>query len=94
MWESGTDSTGDITCTYDFTVTDGSLSEKCNGSNGEYYTHPAFWWDSNGNSTREANEELTGIWVGKYEISTPSDSTCYESSSNDNCRNTTLAVRT
>jgi hypothetical protein len=69
MWESGTDSTGDISCTYDFTVTDGSLSEKCNGSNGEYYTHPAFWWDLDGDKTRETGEELRGIWVGKFEVS-------------------------
>ena len=38
----------------DFTVTDGSLSEKCNGSNGEYYTHPAFTF---------GNTKLNGFWI-------------------------------
>ena len=60
-WESGTESTGTITCNdYDFTVTNGSLSEICNGKNGEYYTHPAFTF---------GDDKLRGIWVGKYEIS-------------------------
>lgn len=35
--------------------------------NGQYLTHPAFWWDNNNNSTRDAGEELAGIWVGKFE---------------------------
>ena len=34
---------------------------------GEYITHPAFWWDNNSNGVREEGEELTGIWVGKFE---------------------------
>ncbi|MEG1597672.1 MAG: LamG-like jellyroll fold domain-containing protein, partial [Bacilli bacterium] len=39
-----------------------------NGStNGTYLTHPAFWWDNNSNGIRENNEELKGIWVGKFE---------------------------
>ena len=38
------------------------------------YTHPAFWWDKNDNNVRETGEELTGIWVGKFEVS--SDITC------------------
>ena len=60
IFESGTQSTGTITCNYDFTITDGSLSEICTGSNGEYYTHPAFTF---------GNDEVTGFWVGKFEIS-------------------------
>ena len=34
---------------------------------GEYITHPAFWWDNNSNGVRDSGEELSGIWVGKFE---------------------------
>ncbi len=32
-----------------------------------YIIHPAFWWDDNSNGERELGEELSGIWVGKFE---------------------------
>ena len=38
-------------------------------SNGDKLTHPAFWFDKNGDGIRTANEELTGFWVGKFEPS-------------------------
>ena len=61
VFEQGIESTGEITCNeYNFSITNGSLSETCSGSNGEYYTHPAFSF---------GDTELTGIWVGKFEIS-------------------------
>ena len=34
---------------------------------GEYLTHPAFWWDNDSDGVREDGEELSGIWVGKFE---------------------------
>ena len=34
---------------------------------GQYITHPAFWWDNNSNGVRDSGEELSGIWVGKFE---------------------------
>ena len=34
---------------------------------GEYITHPAFWWDDDSDGLREEGEELSGIWVGKFE---------------------------
>ena len=34
---------------------------------GEYITHPAFWWDNDSDGVREEGEELSGIWVGKFE---------------------------
>ncbi len=34
---------------------------------GEYITHPAFWWDNDSNGVRDEGEELSGIWVGKFE---------------------------
>ena len=74
-FESGTNSSGTIKCTDAVTGTS-STSETCTDStNGSLkagtstYTHPAFWWDKNDNNVRETGEELTGIWVGKFEIS-------------------------
>ena len=60
VFEQGTASTGEIICNYDFTITDDSLSEICSGSNGQYYTHPAFTF---------GDKEVEGIWVGKFEVS-------------------------
>lgn len=37
--------------------------------NGEYLSHPAFWWDNNSDGVRDAAEELAGFWVGKFETS-------------------------
>ena len=34
---------------------------------GEYITHPAFWWDNDSDGVREEGEELSGIWIGKFE---------------------------
>ena len=34
---------------------------------GEYITHPAFWWDNDSDRVRDEGEELSGIWVGKFE---------------------------
>ena len=36
--------------------------------NGEYLTHPAFWWDNNSDGIRDEGEELAGIWVGKFKM--------------------------
>ena len=84
-FEKGTESTGTIKCTDAVTGTS-STSETCTDTtnNGlvagtSTYTHPAFWWDKNDNNVREEGEELTGIWVGKFEVS--SDTTCTPSSS-------------
>ena len=92
-FESGTESTGTIKCTDAVTGTS-STSETCTDTtNGglkagtSTYTHPAFWWDKNDNNVREENEELTGIWVGKFEVSsdtscTPSDLVAVDSGCN------------
>ena len=83
-FESGTNSSGTIKCTDAVTETS-STSETCTDTtnNGlvagtSTYTHPAFWWDKNDNNIREEGEELTGIWVGKFEVS--SDTSCTVSS--------------
>ena len=41
---------------------------------GEYITHPAFWWDNDSNGVRDSGEELSGIWVGKFETTGTADS--------------------
>ena len=53
-------------------------------------THPAFMWDTNSDGTISSGENITGIWVGKFETSADTSSTCYSSSSNDNCNNTNI----
>jgi len=66
VFENETETTGTITCSeysYADITSDNQLSQTCTGSNGEYYTHPAFTF---------GNDELTGIWVGKFELSSES----------------------
>ena len=41
---------------------------------GEYITHPAFWWDNDSDGVRDEGEELSGIWVGKFETTGSEDS--------------------
>ena len=63
VFEDSTNSTGTISCTYSYAApssTVGSPNETCTGSNGDYYTHPAFTFGT---------EELTGFWIGKFELS-------------------------
>ncbi len=62
QFESGTASTGTVSCTDNISGTDGTTSsETCtNASNGNWYTHPAFTLGT---------DELTGFWVGKFEVS-------------------------
>ena len=74
-FEKGTNSSGTISCS-DTATGESSTSEECTDTtNGglkagtSTYTHPAFWWDKDDDNVRESGEELTGIWVGKFEIS-------------------------
>ena len=82
-FEEGTASTGDITCTnYSFAApssTSGSPNETCEGSNGQYYTHPAFNF---------GGYEVKGFWIGKYELSSETPT-----ASNGGGSSTTLTVR-
>ena len=74
-FEKGTNTTGDIKCTDNIQGEGGDgTSEVCtinneecsdNLCNGAYYTHPAFTFGS---------VDLTGFWVGKFEVS--SDVNC------------------
>ena len=76
IFENGTDSTGNVECTYDVTTPESetNLSDVCiyngtdtitvNSSNTNYtnawYTHPAFTF---------GNDEIEGFWIGKFETS-------------------------
>ena len=76
-FESGINRTGTVTCVNNDdgseTCTDNTYGGITNGTS--TYTHPAF---------KFGNTELTGFWVGKFEIST-TDSTCNSSASSANC---------
>ncbi len=88
VFESGTASTGTITCTYNFNVDSANggidlsttTAETCSGSNGDYYTHPAFTF---------GNTELNGFWMGKFELSSEKPTLGDYGGGNS----TTLAVR-
>ena len=60
VFESGTSTTGTVSCV-DAVSGSGNVSEICtNAVNGAWYTHPAFTFGT---------EQLTGFWVGKFEVS-------------------------
>ncbi len=81
VFEEGTSSTGEIKCNnYSFAAASSSATnETCSGTNGQYYTHPAFTF---------GDTELTGIWVGKFESASSNPSASYGGSNS-----TTLTVR-
>lgn len=84
QFEHGIDKTGTVSCTENIlTSSTSSSSETCtdttNGAivnNKSTYTHPAFTF---------GEEELTGIWYAKFEMSTDQDSICVTSQSTTNC---------
>ena len=84
QFEHGIDKTGTVSCTENIQISStSSSSETCtdttNGSivnNKSTYTHPAFTF---------GDEELTGIWYAKFEMSTDQDSICATSQSATNC---------
>ena len=53
--------------------TDGSNIEiKNQTGSGNWNVHPAFWFDKNNNGVEDDGEQLTGIWVAKFEASSNS----------------------
>ena len=65
IWTTGTSGNGqEQTIEIKFESTD---SISTGSAIGQYITHPAFWWDNNSNGVRDPGEELSGIWVGKFE---------------------------
>ena len=81
VFEQGTASTGEIKCNnYSFaSASSSATNETCSGTNGQYYTHPAFTF---------GDTELTGIWVGKFESASSNPSAGYGGGNS-----TTLTVR-
>ena len=67
-FERGTASTGTVSCTDAINQSDENgnlISETCtNATNGNWYTHPAFTF---------GDEEITGFWIGKFEVSGSTD---------------------
>ena len=67
-FERGTASTGTVSCTDAINQSDENgnlISETCiNATNGNWYTHPAFTF---------GEEEITGFWIGKFEVSGSTD---------------------
>ena len=71
VFENDTESTGTISCTYSFaspSSTAGSPNETCTGSNGDYYTHPAFTFGDN---------QIKGFWIGKFKLSSETPTASY-----------------
>ena len=70
-FETGTETTGTISCTYNYNVDSANggvdlsttTAETCTGNNGDYYTHPAFTFGS---------DNINGFWISKFEISSSS----------------------
>ena len=62
VFESEKDKTGTVSCTYSYKSPSSSANspnESCTGSNGDYYTHPAFTFGS---------DNIRGFWIGKFEL--------------------------
>ena len=76
-FETDINKTGTVSCVNNTdgseTCTDNTYGSIINGTS--TYTHPAFTF---------GNKELTGFWVGKFEVST-TDSTCNKSTTSANC---------
>lgn len=45
------------------------ISNRTKHATNGYIIHPAFWWDDNNNGVEEDGEQLSGIWVPKFETS-------------------------
>ena len=83
VFENNTDSTGTIVCNdYSYSAPSseaGSPNETCTGSNGDYYTHPAFTFEE---------DKIRGFWIGKFELSSETPT-----ASNGGGKTTTLTPR-
>ena len=70
IWTTGTGSSNQtIEVQFESTDTISTGTTMCT-----YITHPAFWWDNDSDGVRDAGEELSGIWVGKFETTDTSSS--------------------
>lgn len=83
VFEKNNETSGVIRCEDNICYNDDLLITKVtNNDNNKYYTHPAFTY---------GDEELPGIWISKYEIST-SNNECKNGIS-DECLSNTLEIQ-
>ena len=71
IFEEGKISSGTVSCTYSYkspSYSANSPNESCIGSNGDYYTHPAFAFGS---------DNMRGFWIGKFELSSSESTESY-----------------
>ena len=61
-----------------------TIAKSSGVAEGTWLTHPAFTFGTT---------ELNGIWIGKFEISSEENSTCYSASSVANCNQTSISPR-
>lgn len=76
-FEKGVENTGTMKCLVDEEGIETCAGEKIS------YTHPAFTFD---------NEELTGYWINKFELSPESSTTCYSDVRATNCNKNNLSI--
>jgi len=84
IWTTGVSSTGQEQV-IDIIFEDKDAAMSSGTTVGSYRTHPAFWWDDDSDGVVDSGEMVSGIWVGKFETSANTDSTCYTSEDTNNC---------
>lgn len=50
-------------------IDESSITISNNSGSGNWNVHPAFWWDKDNDGIEDDGEQLTGIWVAKFEAS-------------------------
>jgi len=72
IWTTGVSNTGNeqiINISWERAEDNYATATKVN----EYMTHPAFWWDTDGDRNIDKGETIAGIWVGKFETTGTAD---------------------
>ncbi len=69
----------------DRNVTDDGVGYYYGTSASNYHTSDAFWNDYDNDGVKEDNEQLNGIWVGKFETGIASNTLCSINDGEENC---------
>lgn len=69
----------------DKTITDDGVGYYYGTSASNYHTSDAFWNDYDNDGEKEDNEQLNGIWVGKFETGIASNTLCAAETLHENC---------
>lgn len=69
----------------DKNTTDDGVGYYYGTSASNFHTSDAFWNDYDNDGVKEDNEQLNGIWVGKFETGTASNSLCASNEGYPNC---------